>query len=301
MGKLKHFCEYFKYLKNPISALAFKFGLKKNCVVKFKNTTDEINLTSIDVLNHVMGVLPSVKSDKWDGFIKYVTGIAKDNEFVVVDDIKYYNTRNSSFKKEHDYYYATHIHEHFTDDDWDMVNFKDRHVIDIGANVADSALYFAKNGANVIGFEPVKHIYELGIDNIAINPKLKNNIVFVNKGVGGKRGEISIENNRSTRGYMDQNATYDIEVITINDVLNDYNFTPDILKMDCEGCEFEIILNEDLSMFNDIIFEHHSEIVGKDYNLLIEKLKQENFKINTQLTNSVGESFDKIGLIHAYK
>ena len=54
-------------------------------------------------------------------------------------------------------------------------------------------------------------------------------------------------------------------------------------------------------MFNDIIFEHHSEIVGKDCNLLIEKLKQENFKINTRITNSCNESFDKIGLIHAYK
>ena len=249
-----------------------------------------------------MAILPGeVKNDEYHDFLKYIKDIDNDYEFVVVDDIKYYNTLNSSFKKEHDYDYAIHIPEHFTGDDWDMVNFKNRHVIDIGANVADSTLYFAKNGANVIGFEPVKHIYELGVDNIAINPKLKNNIVFVNKGVGGKRGKISIENNQSTMDYIDQNATYDIEVITINDVLNDYNFAPDVLKMDCEGCEFEIILNEDLSMFNDIIFEHHSEIVGKDCNLLIEKLKQENFKINTRITNSCNESFDKIGLIHAYK
>ena len=71
--------------------------------------------------------------------------------------------------------------------------------------------------------------------------------------------------------------------------------------MDCEGCEFEIILNEDLSMFNDIIFEHHSEIVGKDHILLIEKLEKENFKINRRVTHSVGKKFDKIGIIHAYK
>ena len=29
-----------------------------------------------------------------------------------------------------------------------------------------------------------------------------------------------------------------------------------VLKMDCEWCEFEIILKEDLNMFHDIIFEH---------------------------------------------
>ena len=76
---------------------------------------------------------------------------------------------------------------------------------------------------------------------------------------------------------------------------------PDVLKMDCEGCEFEIILNEDLSMFNDIIFEHHSHITGKNYNILIEKLKKENFKINVMQCNGINMSFDKQGLIHAYK
>ena len=69
--------------------------------------------------------------------------------------------------------------------------------------------------------------------------------------------------------------------------------------MDCEGCEFEVILNEDLSMFNDIIFEHHSKMVGKDYNILIDKLKKENFKINTFISNN--DNFDEIGMIHAYK
>ena len=69
--------------------------------------------------------------------------------------------------------------------------------------------------------------------------------------------------------------------------------------MDCEGCEFEIILNEDLTMFNDIIFEHHSGMVGKDYNVLIEKLKKENFKIN-RFPVAIN-NFDEIGIIHAYK
>ena len=182
-----------------------------------------------------------------------------------------------------------------------MINFQNRFVIDIGANVADTTLYFAKNGANVIGFEPVKHLYDLGIKNISINPKLKKSITLINKAVGGKKGKISIENNNSTKGYVNQSDSYDIEVITLTDVLNDYNFTPDVLKMDCEGCEFEIILNENLTMFNDIIFEYHSFITGKDYALLIEKLKKENFKINAYPSNSVDRSSDEIGIIHAYK
>ena len=52
-------------------------------------------------------------------------------------------------------------------------------------------------------------------------------------------------------------------------------------------------------MFNEIIFEHHSYIVGKDYNLLIDKLKEENFKIKT--FNSTTDNFDDVGMIYAYK
>ena len=52
-------------------------------------------------------------------------------------------------------------------------------------------------------------------------------------------------------------------------------------------------------MFNDIIFEHHSFITGKDYRTLIEKLKKENFRINTFISNN--DDFEKVGMIHAYK
>lgn len=301
MGKLKGFFYYFKYLKNPFTALMLKFGLKKNCTVKFKNSDKEINLTSIVALDMLMVILPRVKNDKLNDMIKYIKEIDNDSEFVYIDNIKYYNVYNSYFKKENECDYSVCIDEYFSGDDWDMINFQDRFVIDIGANVGDTTLYFAKNGANVIGFEPVKHLYNLGIKNISVNHNLKNNITFINKAVGGKKGEISIEDNNSTKGYMDQNDSYDIEVITIKDVLNDYNFTPDVLKMDCEGCEFEIILNEDLTMFNDIIFEHHSEATGNDYNLLVEKLKKENFKINTWPCYASNKSFDKIGIIHAFK
>lgn len=301
MGKLKGFFYYFEYLKNPFTALTLKFGLKKNCTVKFKNSNKEINLASIVALDVLMRILHRVKNDKLNDMIKYIKEIDNDSEFVYVDNIKYYNIYNSYFKKENEWDYGICIDEYFSDDDWDMIDFQNRFVIDIGANVADTTLYFAKNGANVIGFEPVKHLYDLGIKNISVNFNLKNNITFINKAVGGKKGKISIGDNNSTKGYVGQNDSYDVEVITISDVLSDYNFTPDVLKMDCEGCEFEIILNEDLSMFNDIIFEHHSEIVGKDYNLLVEKLKKENFKINTWPCNTSKKSFDKIGIIHAFK
>ena len=185
MEKLKYLFDYFYYLKNPLSALAFKFSLKKSCVVKPKKSDLKLKLTSINTLNLFMMDLPAIKADKLCDFVKYIKSIDNDEKFVLIDDINYYNVYNTHFKKEHPYHYGIHITEHFTDDDWNMINFKNRHVIDVGANVADSALYFAKNGANVLAFEPVKHLYELGIDNISVNPNLKENITLINKAVGG--------------------------------------------------------------------------------------------------------------------
>ena len=185
MEKLRYLHNYFKYLKNPFDVLVFKFGLKKRCSVKIKNFDEIVNLTSIDALNRLMTILDNLQNDKVHDAIKYIKDIDNDKEFVLIDNIKFYNIYNTYFKKEHNRIYDIAIDEYFMEDDWDKINFQNRFVIDVGANVADRTLYFAKHGANVIAFEPVKHLYDLGIDNISLNPHLKDNITLINKAVGG--------------------------------------------------------------------------------------------------------------------
>lgn len=102
-------------------------------------------------------------------------------------------------------------------------------------------LYISLKRAEVIGFEPVRHIFELGLENISLNEYLKDQITFVNKAVGIKKGQLELTA-QTIESYIDTD-TYAIEVTTLPDIFNEYDFTPDILKMDCEGCEFEIILN----------------------------------------------------------
>jgi FkbM family methyltransferase len=247
-----------------------------------------------------MILLTTTKYDKYPKLFKYIKEIDENSKIVNIDEISYINIFNTEFKNKNPIEYNICIEEYFSDDSWDMLDLNNRNIIDIGANVADTALYFAKNGANVIAFEPVKHLYELGLNNISLNPTLKNNIQLINKAVGGKRGKLTIGTN-STKSYSNNKDCYSVEVITVNDVLNEYNFPVDILKMDCEGCEFEIILNEDLTMFTDIVFEHHSKIAGKDYKPLIEKLKKDGFKIDTYSVEASKLEFEDIGIIHAFK
>ena len=297
--KVSDLMDYFKYLQNPIEALMFKFGLRKSCNLKVKNNNYFINLNNIASINKLMGTLPRVSNEKLTDFLKYIKDIDNDEKYLNVNGISYVNVSNSEFKKNNSQEYAIHLDEFFTDDEWSMVDFSGRHVIDIGGNVGDTPLYFAKKGAEVIGFEPVKHLHELAVINVNLNEKLKDQISLVNKGVGGKRGTLTFQSN-SVKGYANDES-YEMEIISIDDLFNDFDFTPDILKMDCEGCEFEVIQNNDLTMFNDIIFEHHSKIAGKDYNVLIDILKKQGFKIDCYEVHASGLSFNDIGIIHAFK
>ena len=304
--KVSAFIDYFKYLKNPFEALKFKFGFSDSCNLKIKHGDYSIKLVNINSINRLMHLIPNITSERFNDFLKYISDIDRDEKIVIINDLKFLNIFNSDFIKNNNHEYLVHIEEFFSDDEWSMVNFSGRHVIDIGGNAGDTALYFAKKGAKVISFEPVKHLHELAICNVKLNKELMDNITLVNKGVGGKNGTLTFKSN-SVQGYVDEDSSniyedsYNMEIISMQTLLNDYNFNPDILKMDCEGCEFEIIQNNDLTIFNEIVFEHHSKIAKKDYKNLIDILTKQGFKIDCYDVNASGQSFKDIGIIHAFK
>lgn len=153
-------------------------------------------------------------------------------------------------------------------------------IIDIGANIGDSAIYFAISGAKeVIALEPYKYNYIMGLENIKLN-KLESNIKLLN-GAYGLDGEVEIQDKISNISTTLEayNGGVKIPVLsleTIIDRFNLINLDNLSIKMDCEGCEYNIIHehNETLKKFEKIIVEYHN-----GYKDLLQKLENCNFTV----------------------
>ncbi len=202
-------------------------------------------------------------------------------------------------------------------------NSKKDIVIDIGMNVADAALYFAANSKveKVYAYEPFKETYLRALNNIQCNPALSDKILAFQYGISDRNSEKEIHfNSNMTCGqstladlrqiayekYIDYGLVYrneeQIETIEVKDAAEvfahviskhiDRNF---ILKMDCEGEEYQIVnrLSQAniLNKFSFIMLEWH--YLGNKS--ILELLKVAGFSYWCENKNN------DMGLIYAYR
>jgi len=123
-------------------------------------------------------------------------------------------------------------------------------VIDIGANIGVFAIYAAITAKNtsIYAFEPMEHTYNIMKHNILIN-RLEDRIHPFNIGVADHAGE--------RRLYLGEGSPYHtlfsddangnsvaIDCTTLRDIFEQEGIEKcDLLKLDCEGAEFEILYN----------------------------------------------------------
>ena len=156
MSKFSDFLDYFKLLKNPISCLLFKFGFKKNVVVKAKNTNKTVKVDKIKDINTIMSTLQGI--EKLDDFIDFFNDYLCNRETLKWNGLNIPNFHNSNLE-------LGSFFELYQTGYWNTfdVDYNNRTIIDIGSNGGDSSLYFACEGAEVYGFEPVKPLYEFSL------------------------------------------------------------------------------------------------------------------------------------------
>ena len=160
------------------------------------------------------------------------------------------------------------ISDVFVERELETLDVKGKVVIDIGANIGDSPVYFALKGAErIIAVEPFPYTYKLLKDNISIN-WVSEKVTTLNVAIGGKTWMMNVSPFlTNTVGTLAIN-THDgvpIKTLTVDDILEDFNLNLNniVLKMDCEGCEYEVlptIFKSNLIKINEIFIEYHNGI-----------------------------------------
>ena len=205
------------------------------------------------------------------------------------------------------------LNEVLVDDCYNFIPNKPSIVIDIGMNIGIASLYFASkiNIEKIIAFEPVKTTFDQGSVNFKLNPSISSKIEAYNYGLGIKDETVSLTFNSNYKGSVGKiqapliihdkmNNTIitaklkSVETEIIN-TLSRFKDKQLVLKMDCEGCEFDLIpiLNNAhlLSRFSYIMMEYH----GNEPSNLCDILQKNNFKILQK------RSSHTLGMIYAFK
>jgi len=206
----------------------------------------------------------------------YVRGFRCENgEFVIV------NARGNEVRVKYDtadYYIngfrfkglgSTFI-EIFLREDYFDVDVKDRDVVDVGAYVGDSSIYFIQRGAfRVIAIEPHPFTYDMLHYHVTENKLLFPLIGYikpVNAGLASKPGRVCVDtpsDKVAVTYFKPGDCSATVPAITLGELINMFNIDPSeaVLKMDCEGCEYDVVLNDygHVRLFREVVFEYHGD------------------------------------------
>ena len=174
------------------------------------------------------------------------------------------------------------VHGVFFEQVYNFLKVEGKTVIDIGANIGDSSIYFAAKGAKkIIALEPFPKNNNLARKNIELN-NLSDKITLLSAGCSGKKGIITLDPNQVGAGSVTdfiQDGTK-IPLKTLDELIHEFNIPDDsVIKIDCEGCEVDVIKFSDkktLQKFSQIIIEYHY-----GYKDLKDKLENCGFKVVT--------------------
>lgn len=170
----------------------------------------------------------------------------------------------------------------FIEGTYEKFSFKNHTILDIGANIGDTAISFIFKGATkVIALEPFPINYEFAKYNISKN-NMQQQIELILGGCSSNSSEILVDPKLSGLGYKMEKTDNGEKIIqyTLEELITKYDLVDGIIKMNCEGCEYETILNTPntiLQKFSYIIIQYHE---GPDS--LMAKLSNSGFKISCE-------------------
>jgi len=199
----------------------------------------------------------------------------------------YWEKNGIKFKRLYSSTYDVFIRE-----DYKFLNVQNKSVLDIGAFVGDSPIYFILKGAKkVYAIEPHPDAYNEMIENIKLN-NMEDKIIPINIGINYDKDYVVINTKDTTHAafsfFNSNNNGIKIPASKLSDIIDKYNIDAQILKMDCEGCEYDAILKDydTIKEFEEIGFEYHAKNTKISVKKLLEKLNKDfECKISKEIIN----------------
>lgn len=185
-------------------------------------------------------------------------------------------------------------------------------VIDVGMNIGLTSLFFARmdNVADVYGYEPFPETYKQAAANIAMNePEIKNKINSYQSGMGNDERTLKLDKYSSDFSWgmrVDglESATEDsgddvVKILKadkeIDRIIAQCKGDAIVLKLDCEGSEYDVLSVLDSSQVLkkiDIVLMETHDFRGKE---AIDILSRNNFVVFHQFMGTA----EGLGMVYA--
>jgi FkbM family methyltransferase len=147
-------------------------------------------------------------------------------------------------------------------------------VIDIGAHVGVVSMTYARRyGCRVYAYEPNPDNYRRLVANIQANG-LDNLITAYHRAVTGNGRFVTISSDERNSGgaMIYTNGGMRVPSVTLADCISAAGGSVDLLKIDCEGAEYEIFDGADLRTIRAIRGEFHGKEKARE---LFERVRQQ--------------------------
>jgi len=184
---------------------------------------------------------------------------------------------------------------------------KDDIVIDIGAHIGYFTIYAAKNAyqGTVYSIEPYKESFEILKKNLKLNDL--ENVKPLHAAISRVTEQVTLyidKNNQIGNSIFRIDKTTESEKVdsfSLGDFVKNNRIEKiNFLKIDCEGAEFEILLNMDKELLKNIhriSVEVHENSNTNSMDELVDLMNRNNFKV--KISSLLDDSTTKLSMLYA--